>query len=169
MFRFHRPRDVSSRTVLAQSALSRSVLSRSALSRSVLSVLAVAFCATLSTGLIVTDAQAAPPEPKVSALMNKPLNNLPGQEGLMLVVEYPPGGADPVHRHDAHGFIYVLEGSIVMGVKGGKEVTLRPGETFYEGPADIHTVGRNASTTKPAKFVVFLVKKQGVDAVLPAH
>ena len=137
--------------------------------RSVLSVFAVACVATLSTGVIATDARAAPPEPKVSELMTKSLSNLPGQEVLMLTVEYPPGGADPVHRHDAHGFIYVLEGSIVMGVKGGKEVTLTPGQTFYEGPADIHTVGRNASKTKPAKFVVFLVKKQGVDAVLPAH
>ncbi|WP_416762270.1 cupin domain-containing protein [Roseateles sp. So40a] len=137
--------------------------------RSVLSVLAVACFATLATGVIATDACAAPPPPKVAELMTKSLSNLPGQEVLMLTVEYPPGGADPVHRHDAHGFIYVLEGSIVMGVKGGKEVTLTPGQTFYEGPADIHTVGRNASKTKPAKFVVFLVKKQGVDAVLPAH
>lgn len=137
--------------------------------RSLLSVVAVALGAAASTGLIASDAHAAPPEPKVNPLMTKPLGNLPGQEGLMLVVEYPPGGADPVHRHDAHGFIYVLEGSIVMGVKGGKEVTLTPGQTFYEGPEDVHTVGRNASKTKPAKFVVFLVKKQGVDAVLPAH
>jgi len=112
---------------------------------------------------------AAPPPPAVDALMSKALSNLPGQEVLMLTVTYPPGGADPVHRHDAHGFIYVLEGSIVMGVKGGREVTLKPGETFYEGPADLHTVGRNASTTKPAKFLVFLVKKQGVEAVLPPN
>ena len=85
----------------------------------------------------------------------------------MLTVEYPPGGADPVHRHDAHGFIYVLEGSIVMGVKGGKEVTLMPGQSFHEGPNDIHTVGRNASKDKPAKFVVFLLKDQGKPPVLP--
>ena len=85
----------------------------------------------------------------------------------MLVVEYPPGGADPVHRHNADGLIYVLEGTIVMGVKGGKEVTLNPGQTFYEGPDDIHTVGRNASTTKPAKFVVVLIKNKGAPALLP--
>jgi len=89
------------------------------------------------------------------------------KEALMLSVEYPPGGADPVHRHDAHGFIYVLEGSVVMGVKGGKEVTLSPGQTFYEGPKDIHTVGRNASSTQPAKFLVLLIKKKGAEAVLP--
>ncbi|WP_437769884.1 cupin domain-containing protein [Sorangium sp. So ce764] len=75
----------------------------------------------------------------------------------------------PVHRHDAHGFIYVLEGSIVMGVKGGKEVTLTPGQTFYEGPNDIHTVGRNASTKKPAKFLVVLVKNRGVAPLLPVQ
>ena len=85
----------------------------------------------------------------------------------MLLVEYPPGGADPVHRHSADAFVYVLEGSIVMQVKGGKEVTLTPGQTFYEGPDDIHTVGRNASKTKPAKFVVVLLKKQGAPALIP--
>ena len=116
-----------------------------------------------------TTAQQAPspPGPIVTPVMSKDLSDLPGKEALMLSVEYPPGGADPVHRHDAHGFIYVLEGSVVMGVKGGKEVTLTPGQTFYEGPKDIHTVGRNASTTQPAKFLVLLIKKKGVEAVLP--
>src|SRR5262249_35322377 len=89
------------------------------------------------------------------------------KEGLMLIVTYPPGSADEIHRHDAHAFVYVLEGSVVMQLKGGPEVTLKPGETFYEGPQDIHIVGRNASTTKPAKFVVLLIKNQGVPAVLP--
>jgi quercetin dioxygenase-like cupin family protein len=85
----------------------------------------------------------------------------------MLTVEYPPGGADPIHRHNASAFVYVLEGSVVMQVKGGKEVTLTPGETFYEGPDDVHIVGRNASSTKPAKFVVFLVKDKGTPALVP--
>jgi quercetin dioxygenase-like cupin family protein len=107
------------------------------------------------------------PDPVVMPLMTQVLKDYPGKEVLMITVEYPPGGVDPVHRHDAHGFIYVLEGSIVMGVKGGKETTLLPGQTFYEGPEDVHTVGRNASSTKPAKFVVLLLKNQGVPAVLP--
>jgi len=85
----------------------------------------------------------------------------------MLLVEYPPGSADPIHRHEADAFVYVLEGSVIMQVKGGKEVTLTPGQTFYEGPNDVHTVGRNASKTKPAKFVVFLVKKEGAPALIP--
>jgi quercetin dioxygenase-like cupin family protein len=88
---------------------------------------------------------------------------------LLITVEYPPGGADPVHRHNAHGVIYVLEGSIVMQVKGGKEVTLKPGQTWYEGPNDIHTVGRNASKTKPAKFLVFLVKEKGAPILTPVE
>ena len=112
-------------------------------------------------------ATAAAPEPVVTALLTKALADHPGKEVLMLTVDYAPGGADPVHRHDAHGFIYVLEGSIVMGVKGGKEQTLTPGQTFYEGPADIHTVGRNASKTKPAKFLVFLLKDSNKPAVIP--
>ena len=96
----------------------------------------------------------------VTDLMTKPMPESPGKELLMINVVYPPGAVDPVHRHDAHAMVYVVEGSIIMGVKGGKEVTLNPGDTFYEGPNDLHTVGRNASKTKPARFVVFLVKKQ---------
>jgi quercetin dioxygenase-like cupin family protein len=106
-------------------------------------------------------------EPKVTPLMSKDLPELPGKEVLMITVEYPPGGADPIHRHNAEAFVYVLEGTVVMQVKGGKEVTLTPGQTFYEGPDDIHTVGRNASKTKPAKFVVFLIKDKGAPALIP--
>ena len=87
----------------------------------------------------------------------------------MILVEYPPGSADPVHRHNAHAFLYVLEGSIVMQVRGGKEVTLKPGQTFYEGPNDVHTVGRNASLTEPAKFIVLLLKDKGAEVLLPAE
>jgi quercetin dioxygenase-like cupin family protein len=97
----------------------------------------------------------------VTSLMSKDLPEQPGKEAVMIMVEYPPGGSDPVHRHDAHAFVYVLEGSIVMQLKGGKETTLTPGQTFYEGPDDVHVVGRNASTTKPAKFVVLLIKNKG--------
>jgi quercetin dioxygenase-like cupin family protein len=104
-------------------------------------------------------------EPKVAPLMSKDLPDFPGKEVLMLSVEYPPGGEDPIHRHNAHAFVYVLEGTIVMQVKGGKEVTLTPGQTFYEGRDDVHLVGRNASSTKPAKFVVFLLKNQGAPAL----
>jgi quercetin dioxygenase-like cupin family protein len=100
--------------------------------------------------------------------MWKDLADFPGKEMLMITVTYPPGGADPIHRHDAHAFVYVLEGSIVMQVRGGKEFTLTPGQTFYEGPADVHTIGRNVSTTKPAKFVAVLLKNKGVDVLLPA-
>ena len=108
-------------------------------------------------------------EAKVTQLLSKDLTNLPGKEGLMITVEYPPGSKDPIHRHNAHAFVYVLEGSIVMQVRGGKEVTLTPGQTFYEGPNDVHVVGRNASQTKPAKFVVFFVKNKGAPILVPAN
>ncbi len=108
-------------------------------------------------------------EAKVTELLSKELTNLPGKEGLMITVEYPPGSSDPIHRHKAHAFVYVLEGSVVMQVRGGKQVTLTPGQTFYEGPDDVHVVGRNASGTKPAKFVVFLVKDKGAPVVVPAQ
>ena len=106
---------------------------------------------------------------KVTDLMSKDLPNLPGKEGLMITVDYPPGSSDPIHRHNANAFVYVLEGSIVMQVRGGKEVTLTPGQTFYEGPDDVHVVGRNASKTKPAKFVVFFVKDKGAPVLVPAQ
>ena len=105
-------------------------------------------------------------EAKVTPLFSKDLADFPGKEGLMITVEYPPGSSDPIHRHNAHAFVYVLEGSVVMQVRDGKEVTLTPGQTFYEGPSDVHVVGRNASQTKPAKFVVFLAKGQRHSPIL---
>jgi len=107
-------------------------------------------------------------EAKVTQLLSKDLTNCPGKEGLMITVEYPPGASDPIHRHNAYAFVYVLEGSVVMQVRGGKKVTLRPGQTFYEGPNDVHVVGQNASPTKPAKFVVFFVKNKGAPILVPA-
>jgi quercetin dioxygenase-like cupin family protein len=105
---------------------------------------------------------------KVTSLLSKDLTDIPGKEGVMITVDYPPGNSDPIHRHNAHAFIYVLAGSIVMQVRGGKRVTLVPGQTFYEGPKDVHIVGRNASQTKPAKFVVFFVKDKGAPLLVPA-
>jgi quercetin dioxygenase-like cupin family protein len=106
-------------------------------------------------------------EVKVTPLMSKVMTDVSGKEGLLITVEYPPGGSDPIHRHNAHAFLYVLEGSVVMQVKGGKQVTLTPGQTFYEDSNDVHIVGRNASKTKPAKFLVFLVKDKGAPALVP--
>ncbi len=122
----------------------------------------------LVLGCIVSSPLVAQ-EAKVTPLLSKDLTNLPGKEALMITVEYPPGSTDPIHRHNAHAFVYVLEGSIVMQVKGGKETTLTPGETFYEGPNDVHVIGRNASQTEPAKFVVFLVKNKGAPGLVPAQ
>jgi len=106
-------------------------------------------------------------EAKVTSLTSKDLTDIPGKEGLMITVEYAPGGSDPIHRHNAHAFIYVMEGSIVMQLKGGKQVTLKPGQTFYEGPDDVHIVGRNASSTEPAKFLVFFVKNKSAPILTP--
>ena len=107
-------------------------------------------------------------EAKVTQLMSKDLTEFPGKEGVMLTVEYPPGSVDPIHRHNAYAFVYVLEGSVIMQLKGGKEVTLTPGETFYEGPNDVHVIGRNASQTKPAKFIAFFVKDKGSPVLVPS-
>jgi quercetin dioxygenase-like cupin family protein len=100
-------------------------------------------------------------EATVRSLMSKDLAGDPGRELAMIAVEYPPGSVDPAHTHHAQALVYVVEGSIVMQVRGGAPVTLGPGQTFYEGPDDVHIVGRNASQTAPAKFVVFLVKDKG--------
>ena len=131
---------------------------------------ALVVCTLIAVAVGVTVMMAAPteaPQAKLTELMSKDLTDLPRKEGLMLLIEYPPGSTDPIHRHNAHGFIYVLEGSIVMQVRGGKEVTLTPGQTFYEGPEDVHVVGRNASQTKPAKFVVFFVKNKDAPVLVP--
>lgn len=117
--------------------------------------------------VVATQHATAAGDAVVTPLLEKSFNNIPGKEGLLILVEYPPDNVDPVHRHDAHGFIYVLEGSVVMGVKGGKEQTLTSGQTFYEGPEDIHTVGRNASATTPAKLLVFLVKEKKKPVLIP--
>lgn len=123
----------------------------------------------LVLAVVAHPAHAADPQPIVTPVMMKDLADIAGKEALMLVVDYPPGTVEALHRHNAHAFVYVIEGTIVMQVRGGKEVTLKPGQTFYEGPNDVHTVGRNASKTQPAKFVVVLVKNKGVDPVLPAQ
>ena len=106
-------------------------------------------------------------EARVTPLLSKDLPEFPGKQGLMITVVYPPGASDPIHRHNAHAFLYVLEGSVVMQVKGGKETTLTPGQTFYEGPNDVHVIGRNASNTKPAKFIVFLIKNKDAPVLIP--
>ena len=113
-----------------------------------------------------TSAFAADPV-KVTPLFGQELAGLPGKEGAMLTVDLAPGADSPPHRHDAHVFVYVLEGSVVMQVKGKEAVTLKPGGTFYESPSDIHIVGRNASATEPAKFLAVFVKEKGVGFVLP--
>jgi len=108
-------------------------------------------------------------QPKVTSLMSKDLTENPGREVLMITVEHAPGGSNAIHRHNAHAFVYVLEGSIVMQVKGGQPVRLTPGQTFYEGPDDVHVVDRNASDTQPAKFLVFMIKDKGAPALVPAE
>ncbi|NNU41985.1 cupin domain-containing protein [Ramlibacter sp. B156] len=120
------------------------------------------------TAVVAPPAKAAP-GPVLKTLLSRELPEHPGKELLSITVEYPPGGSDPVHRHDAHAFVYVLEGSVVMGLRGGREVTLAKGQTFYEAPGDVHTVSRNASSTKPAKFLVVFLKDKGTDSVLPAR
>lgn len=117
--------------------------------------------------LCLTAASAWAESVKVTPLLTKDLTGIPGKEGLLVVVEYGPGEAGIVHRHNAHVFVYVLEGSIVMQVKGGQPVTLGPGQTFYETPQDVHAVGKNASHTKSVKFLAFFVKDQGAPVSMP--
>ena len=123
----------------------------------------------LSAAAQAGDTPPMPPLPLVTEVARQPLPDLPGKEVLVLTVDYPPGAVDPVHRHRAHAIVYVLSGTIVMGVAGGQEVTLAPGQTFHERPQDLHTVGRNASDEKPARFLVFLLKDVGAPALMPVQ
>jgi quercetin dioxygenase-like cupin family protein len=126
------------------------------------------FKAFLLLSCAIESASSAEPG-RVTELMTKALTNIPGKEVTMITVAYPPGATDPVHRLYASAYFYVLEGSIVMRMKGGKKVTLHPGQTFYEDPNGIHLIGRNASDTKPAKFLVLLVKDKGTPILVPLN
>ena len=125
----------------------------------------LASAASLSGGVHLALAQ----ETKVTPLAAKPLPGFSGaeKEGAMFLVEYPPGASSTQHRHDAHVFVYVIQGSVVMQVKDGPELTLKAGETFYENPDDVHVVSRNASATEPAKFIAFFVKTKGAPVLTP--
>jgi quercetin dioxygenase-like cupin family protein len=129
----------------------------------------ISMAALLASLLCLISVPLSAQQPTVAPLMTKELTDIPGKEVLMLTVEFAPGGADLIHRHNAHGFIYVLEGSVVMQVKGGKPVTLTAGQTFYEGSDDVHIVGRNASSTRPAKLLAALVKDRGTPALVPVN
>jgi quercetin dioxygenase-like cupin family protein len=122
--------------------------------------------AKVLVGLLSVAATPAMAE-KVTPLMAQDLAGLAGKEGIMLTVEYAPGASSTKHRHNAHVFVYVLEGSVVMQLEGGKAVTLGRGQTFYESPGDIHSVSKNPSKTRPAKFVVFVLKDKGEPPVVP--
>jgi uncharacterized protein YbjT (DUF2867 family)/quercetin dioxygenase-like cupin family protein len=161
--------DWLSRSAPQTKAIGRQSAPASNLPSKVTKVVTLLLCGIVFAPLSKMAATTEPKEAKLTELMSKDLTDVPGKQGLMLLIEYPPGSADPIHRHNAHGFIYVLEGSIVMQVRGGKEVTLTPGQTFYEGPEDVHVVGRNASRTKPAKFVVFFVKDKGAPVLVPTN
>src|SRR6266850_5879403 len=123
-------------------------------------------CLTLAVLCLMTGTAMAQ-EPKITSLISKDLPESPGREALMITVEHGPGESTAIHRHNAHAFVYVLEGSVVMQLQGGQQMTLTPGQTFYEGPDDVHVVDRNASDTKPAKFLVFLIKDKGAPALVP--
>jgi quercetin dioxygenase-like cupin family protein len=132
-------------------------------------VFAFLIASLITTSTLIAQEAMTPPmaQETITPLITKDLAGFPGEEALMYTVDFPPGFSSPVHRHDAQVAVYVLEGSVVMQVKGKKKLTLQPGQTFYEGPTDIHIVSRNASGTKPAKFLVFLIHKKGTPLVIP--
>jgi quercetin dioxygenase-like cupin family protein len=125
--------------------------------------------ALITTSTLMAQKAITPPAHEtITPLITKDLAGLPGEQVLMYTVDFPPGFSSPIHRHNAQVSVYVLEGSVVMQVRGGKEMTLTPGQSFYEDPNDIHVVSRNASSTKPAKFLVFLINKKDAPLVIPA-
>jgi len=126
-----------------------------------LNILAIVLLTILSTTSLAQESVA-------TALFQTDLPDIEGREAVVLEVEYPPGVASASHRHNAHTFVYVLEGTVVMQVAGGEPQTLVAGQTFYESPDDVHTVSRNASGTEPAKILVFFIKKIGAPASEPA-
>jgi len=124
------------------------------------------YCCTYLAAILMLAAVTAEAA-DVKELFAIDLADYPNKEGRMIEVSYPPGAQDVAHRHDAHAFVYVLEGQIIMQLKGQPAVTLKAGQTFYEGPTDVHVVGRNASNTEPARFVVVLLKARGAPVLTP--
>lgn len=112
----------------------------------------------------------APPAPAAASpgLMSRDVIGLPGKEVVVAAIPSPPGQISPPHRHNAQVFVYILQGTMIMQVKGGPRMTLGAGQVFYESPSDIHTVSANASKTEPAKFLAILIKDKGKPAVFPA-
>jgi len=139
-------------------------------SKSMLALVLLVASTLITTSTLMAQKAVTPPEAQetITPLLTKDLAGVPGEQTLMYTVDFPPGFSSPVHRHNAQVSVYVLEGSVVMQVRGQKEVTLGPGQSFYEDPNDIHVVSRNASSTKPAKFLVFLINKKGAPLVIPA-
>ncbi|MGE7136493.1 cupin domain-containing protein [Luteibacter sp. NPDC031894] len=135
----------------------------------IVTTIALLLALTPALALAQKDPSEGAPQAKVTELFTKAVKENPGKEVELITVDYPPGAIDPIHRHDAYAIVYVLEGNIVMAVKGQPEKTLKPGDSYFEGPDDIHTVGRNASKTKPAKFVVFFLKDQNKPILTPVH
>jgi quercetin dioxygenase-like cupin family protein len=133
-------------------------------------VLAILMIGSLNpTGTLMAQKAVMPrAEETITPILTKDLSVLPGEQVLMYTVDFPPGFSSPIHRHNAQVSVYVLEGSVEMQVRGQKEVTLGPGQSFYEDPSDIHIVSRNASSTNPAKFLVFMINKKGAPLVIPA-
>lgn len=129
----------------------------------------VSLIATVGVATVLASGSLYANEAKVTSLMQKALPDYPGKEAVVVRVEYAPGHVDAPHRHDAHVFVYVLEGEVEMQVKGSAPVMLHAGDTFYENPQDVHPVGRNVSKTKPAKLLVFFVKKQNAPLVLQSN
>jgi len=124
--------------------------------------------ATMASMMSATQAAENAPPAKATPLMTRDLEGIAGKEMLVLVVEYPPGGVSQPHRHNASVFVYVLEGSVTMQVAGSAPVTLKPGDTFFEAPGDVHVTSTNASSSAPAKFLVYMVKNKGAPASVPA-
>ena len=139
-------------------------------SKSMLALVLLVASTLITTSTLMAQKAVTPPEAQetITPLLTKDLAGVPGEQTLMYTVDFPPGFSSPVHRHNAQVSVYVLEGFVVMQVRGQKEVTLGPGQSFYEDPNDIHVVSRNASSTKPAKFLVFLINKKGAPLVIPA-
>ncbi|MGY2263379.1 cupin domain-containing protein [Pseudomonas sp. SDO55104_S430] len=128
------------------------------------------FCAASLIALSLTvsaSAFAHGPSEKVTILQDQMLKNVPGKKALMIEVDYKPGQSSIAHKHDGTAMAYVLEGEITSQVKGEKEVTYKAGEFWYEAAGSEHLVSKNASKTKPAKLLVFMVLSPDEEVLVP--
>ncbi|RRW52142.1 cupin domain-containing protein [Pseudomonas moraviensis] len=127
-----------------------------------LHLVAAALAFTLSASAMAHD-----PSEKITVLQEQLLKNAPGKKAMMIEVDYQPGQSSIAHKHEGTAMAYVLDGEVISQIKGEKALTYKKGQFWYEPAGSEHLVSKNASSTKPAKLLVFMVLAPDEQVLIP--